>query len=76
MIKLTLGTNTSRKEIIVEETKTVKELLVENDIPLGVGTISLNGVPLTTTEINSTLKQLDVQDRAFLVSVVKSDNAR
>lgn len=75
MIKVTVSNNTKRATVIVSEDETVKKILQDNDIALGVGTVSLDGIPLHAEDMGKTLKQLNVTENCFIVSVVKSDNA-
>lgn len=76
MIKIVLGTNTYRKTIIADKTDVVKNILIANEIDYTTTTIHLDGIPLSTTELNSTLEDLNITDTAYIVGIVKCDNAR
>ena len=75
MIQVTIGTNTTRNKIIVDENKTVKETLESNDIDYSKATIHLDGAPLSAAEMQSTFAALNVTESCFLTSVVKSSCA-
>jgi hypothetical protein len=76
MIKVIVSSNTDRKTDIVPGTTTIRQLLEDNQIPVGVGTVSLDGIPLHPNDFDKSLDEMDVNDSCFLTSVVKSDNAR
>lgn len=75
MVKVTLGSNTERKQVIVSEDKTVKEIFQENDMDYTTGALMLDGVPVTAAQINMSLKDLNVSESCFLIVTVKSDGA-
>lgn len=76
MISITISTNTNRTTVLVPASKTPKEILQENNIDLHSGVLSLDGVPLSASEMNMSLEDLNVKESAFLTSIVKSDNAQ
>ena len=76
MIKVTLSNNTNRVTVLVPETDTIKDTLQNNNIIIGAGTLSLDGMPLGAGDINKTFAQMNITDSCFLVSIVKSDNAK
>lgn len=75
MISVTLGTNTSRKTIVVEESKVLRDVLTENGINISVGTVHIDGIPVSISDMGSTLAELGVSNRAYIISVAKADNA-
>ena len=75
MVKITIGTNTRRETVIVEETRTLKSVLEENNIPYGTATVCLDGAPLQPGELNKTFTDFGVTESAYLLAVVKADNA-
>ena len=75
MINLTIGTNTSRKRVIVDPDTTLAEVLSNNDVNTSVGSIHIDGVPVSRNDYNKTLTELDVKDNAYIISVAKADNA-
>ena len=76
MIKVILSTNTERKTVIVADSTVVRDLLKDNNVIVGAGTVSIDGVPLHPADLGMTLKELNVAENCFITSIVKSDNAR
>lgn len=75
MINVTIGTNTSRKRVVVDPDTTLRDILNENGVNTGVGTIHIDGVPVTVSDLGKTLNEMGVTDNAFIISVAKADNA-
>lgn len=75
MLNITIGTNTTRKKVIIDPNKTIEEVLKENNINLSVGTIHLNGARIQVSDLSKTFSELGVTDGAFLISIAKADNA-
>lgn len=75
MIKLRLATPDSRKQLIVEETKTPREILEENEVFLEGASINLDGIPLTRDEFATALGDMVSTETATLSVVVKTSNA-
>jgi len=76
MIKVTLGSNCERKQVVVPETTTVKEVFQNNNVDYMTGAIFLDGAPITGGQMNMTLAELHVSDSCYLIVTVKSDGAR
>lgn len=76
MIKVIIGTNTARKTVMVAPDTKIKDILTQNDIQLGVGTVTVDGCPVTIEEMNSTLAELGITESVYILSVIKSDNAK
>lgn len=75
MLNVTIGTNTSRKKVIVDPNTVLRDLLTENGVNLSVGTVHIDGIPMTVAQLGSTLAEIGVSDGAFIISVAKADNA-
>ena len=75
IIKISIGTNTERKTITADNTKTIKEVLSENDVNYTSCVIHLDGLPLSVSELNSTFADLNITDECSLLAVVKASNA-
>lgn len=75
MIKVTIGNNVKRTNVIVAPTTTLREVLEANDIDYTRGTIHLDGASLKAGEIDKTFQEMNVTDKCFLLQVVKADNA-
>lgn len=76
MVKVTVGTNLDRNEVLVNpETTTIKELFKDNGVAYERATNYLDGCPLHAGQINQTLAELNVTSDCTLLSVIKNDNA-
>lgn len=75
IIKVTIGTNTERKSITVDNNETVKNVLANNDVNHQSCVVHLDGLPLTVAELNSTFADLNITDECTLLAVVKASNA-
>lgn len=75
MIQVTVGTTTSRIKIVVEETKTPKDVLHEAEVDYSVATVHLDGAVLSAQDMNTSLGELGVDDSCMLIAVVKQENA-
>jgi hypothetical protein len=75
MIKVVIGTTTERKEVIVEETSTPKEILEDAEIVYEVAQIFLDGGMLTPELMNKSLEDQGVEDTCRLIAVIKTNNS-
>ena len=76
MLKITVGTNTNRKTVMVTEDTTLRQCLEENDINYATGQTSLDGCVLQPGDMDKTFSAMNVTEKAYLVCVQKMDNAR
>ena len=76
MLNITIGTNTSRKKVIVAPNLTLRAALEQNGVNTNVGTICIDGNPKVASDLDKTLAELNVQNNAFIISVAKADNAQ
>jgi len=75
-IQLTIGTNTKREKITVDNALTPKQVLTQQGIDYSKGQLNLDGSTLTREELNVPLATLlGSAETAMLFSVVKTDNA-
>lgn len=77
MIRLTIGTNTQRKTVVVEPTETLSDILDSNDVSTVGAALHLNGSLIAGAAVEDTLEELGVPDNsnAMLIAVVKADSA-
>lgn len=75
MVKITLISNNPRKVVMAEETKTVKQILEENDVNYGNASVAVDGGTLSAGEINKTLSDLGVKEKAVISALAHKDNA-
>lgn len=73
MIKVTVGTNTSRKTVMVNPTTIIKTVLQENNIDYATGGIHLDGMAIAGEELNKSFAESGITEDCILLSVVKSD---
>lgn len=74
-ITVTVGTNTTREKVLVDASKTPKEVLDASNVDYGTATIHLDGGVVGFEEMNKSFTQLGCGDTALLIAVIKSDNA-
>lgn len=77
MIKVTVGNNTSRENVIVPITATPRQVLEENGIDYSRGQMTIDGCPMRPGDFDKTFGDLGIKEdgKCFLLSVVKADNA-
>ncbi len=78
MIKVSVKTNTTRREITVQPSTTPLEIFAQVGANVGGCSVNINGKTLTNTELNSTLENLGYKsgDEIALGAIVKADGAR
>lgn len=78
MIRVIVGTNTSRETVIVDEaTATPKSVLVDQSVDFTRATISLDGASLPVQQMNQTFADLNIpaDSQVYLIATVKIDTA-
>lgn len=75
MLKVTIGNNVNRKQIMVDEDITLRECLEQNEIDYTRGFIHLDGSALQAGDMDKTFAELNIKERCYLLQVVKADNA-
>ena len=77
MINLTIGTNTERKNSIIDVNTTLAQALSDNGVSTQGTALYLNSKMLAGCDTEATFADLGVEDasRAMLIAVVKSENA-
>ena len=75
LINVKVGTNLNRKSVLVEDTKTVKEILEQEEINYSTSTIYLDGCTLTPAQMNGTLADNGITESCFLIAAQKTENA-
>lgn len=73
MIKVTIGTNTNRKSITVDPSRTLKDVLDENGIDYSTGGIHLDGLAIGGGDLNKSFTDHGINEDCILISVVKGD---
>lgn len=75
MINIKVGTNTSRKQVVVDNSKTIREVFQEAQIDYSTAIVYCDGSPLEPGMMAKTLEEANVTDGAMLIAVVKANNA-
>lgn len=78
MVQLTIGTNTTRKQVIVEHTAKLSDILAQENINQSGTALNLNGGLIPPSNVDKTLAELGVADNssAMLITVVKAESAQ
>ena len=75
MIKVIVGTGLSKKELIIGASTTLLAAAEEGGLNVGAGGITFNGQMVQGADLNKTFADLGITDKAYLLQVVKADNA-
>lgn len=75
MLKVTVGNNVKRESVIIDENTTLRSCLEANGIDYTRGQMHLDGSTLQPGDLDKTFKDFGIKDKAFLLNVVKADNA-
>ena len=73
MIKVIVGTNTNRRSVMVDPSRTLKSVLEENGVDYSRGGIHLDGLAVGGEGINRTFTEHGITEDCILISVVKGD---
>jgi sulfur carrier protein ThiS len=76
MIQVLIGTNLNRKQITVDPSRTVKDVLQSENIEYSKGGIHLDGESLDANSLNKSFTELGIKDECILVSIIKADGGR
>lgn len=74
MLKVTIGTQTERKTVMVPEETTVRQALEDENIMYQNSQVHLNGDVLSNTQLDDSFAKLECSDTALLAVVVKTTN--
>lgn len=75
MIQIVVGNNVKRNTVIVSDTDTLRKVLEDNEIDYTRGVMHLDGASLQPGDLDKTFKDFGITTKAFLLNVVKADNA-
>lgn len=67
-----------RTEVLVDPSKTVQQVVEENDIDLTSATLSIDGIPVTTSEFRNSLASMNITSGTTcrFTAVIKQDSGR
>ena len=75
MVKITVGNNVQRNTVIVPSTQTLRKTLEDAGVDYTKGMTTLDGSTLGTGELDKSFGEMGIKEKAFLLNVVKADNA-
>lgn len=75
MVRVTVGTNTSRKNVIVDENTTLRKVLEDNQIDYSRANVNLDGASLNPGDMDKSFAALGITENCFLIASIKQDNA-
>lgn len=75
MIKVTVGNNLEKSTQIVDSSTTLRQILEAAGIDYTRGMTTLDGGVLPPGSLDKTFDDFGITDHAYLLSVVKQDNA-
>lgn len=75
MIKVTVGNNVKRETVIVDKTQTLRKTLEDAGVDYTKGMTTLDGSTLGVGDLDKSFEALGITEKAFLLNVVKADNA-
>lgn len=75
MIKVTIGNNVKRSDEILDRNTTLREALEIAEVDYSRGIINLDGSSLSPGDLDKTFADFEINEKCFLTSVVKADNA-
>ena len=73
MIRVIIGTNTNRKSITVDPSRTLKDVLDENGIDYSTGGIHLDGLAVGGEGLNKSFTEHGITEDCIPIAVVKGD---
>ena len=76
MIKIIVGTNTNKKTLIVEPTRTLRSVLEEAETDYTTGSLHLDGATLKPGDLDKTFADFGITEKCYLINVVKSDSGK
>lgn len=75
MIKVVVGNNVKRESVIVDNNTTLRAVLEDNGIDYTTGTMHLDGSSLKPGDLDKTFADFGIDEKCYLLNVVKADNA-
>lgn len=75
MIRVTVGNNVNRENVIVNDNTTLRAVLEEQHIDYTRGSLTLDGSTLQAGALDKTFAEYGIKEKCFLMQIVKTDNA-
>ncbi len=73
MLKVCVGNNVKRENVIVDSTVTLRSVLEDAGIDYTRGTMHLDGSTLQPGDLDKTFADFGIAEKCFLLNVVKAD---
>jgi len=74
MIKVMVGNNLTRDEVVIDESSTLRSVLENNNIDYTTGQMHLDGAALRPGDLDKTFADFNISEYCFLLNVAKADN--
>ncbi len=75
MIRVIVGTTTSRAEKNYAPSTSLRNILEDNNVDYSVAQIMLDGANIGVGDMDKTLADLNITTKCMLIAVVKANNA-
>ena len=75
MIKVTIVSNNPRATVFVPKTKTVRQILEENNVAYANAAVSMDGCTLRPGDMDKSLEQHGITEKTTLSALANKDNA-
>lgn len=75
MIQVKIVATTNRKTITIDENKTIREILDQNEINYDIAPVYIDGSPLNVGDHDKTFAELGIKEKCILSAVIKTENA-
>lgn len=75
MVKVIVGNNLERRNVIVSENTTLRKVLEDAGIDYSRGNFQLDGSTLRPGDMDKTFADFGIRESCFLIGVAKQDNA-
>lgn len=75
MIRVTVGNNVKRENVIVNDNTTLRSVLERQGIDYTRGSLTLDGSTLQAGTLDKTFAEFGIKEKCFLMQIVKADNA-
>ena len=74
MIKVYFGTNVTRNDVTVDESRTLRSVLEEQKFDYARGTMHLDGAALKPGDLDKPFSEFGIKEMCYLLNVAKADN--
>lgn len=75
MIRVIVGTSTTRNEKNYTASTTIREILDDNAVDYSAAQVMLDGVSIKLGDMDKKLADLNITDKCMLTAIVKAANA-